>query len=903
MKQLYISLRKHFQFSLALLLAIPAGAQAQRFSSSNYLQTWAQSDVVVPFSVNAEGTKLPVRWGLDGAWRSEQNVRKGVNHIGKSDITLFRSAFQTNRTLVGDTALNSLAIDTIRLRCNLADIIGSSVDLVLTEDQEAGILSYYSNGTTANVDRWTKNIIENVKWIESNTNHKVVAISPFNEPDYGWGQGSISNFKEIAQLLHEDSVTKDIAVSAGNTLNDDQASTWYNYMKPYVEWGNTHQLAGTFDNFAAFWQEVTSDGNYPYGDELHNVGEAMIGANYGMQAGIWWGFDSRARGEFCHISNHGSRLAYAEYRDAWTAASVYRDDETGAVKAFLGGSERQANTSSYLFLSPDRDVYVDGEGPLRSFRAVYPGGTGYQNGQTNAERVYDIQSGSDVPSCAITAGKYKLMNRASRGLVAEYGTLSSGLTNISQVALAINATVPSYAIWEVAPVESTIGGDYSFYSITSSNDGKHLNVLDNSTYAGTTIIAYDAGNASNEQWYLEYAGNGYYYIRNRESGLYLKLGSNSRTNGTNILQADKLTGTNALLEQWRFMPVDAPIEINAPVAPETVTATAQSASIRVEWPASTSDDANSYMVVRASADGTDANTIARGITGTSFVDHTAQPDSAYIYKVKAVDYSGNISAATSSNEVTLPYTQTLVANWQFEDSLMDNTENLMDAVASNTVSYSDDHQSGNRALQLSSNYLALPYSVADHDAMTITLWAKWENSTSSWTRLFDFGNGTTQYMFLTPSTGSVMRFAIKNGGDEQQVDAQSKLSAGVWKHIAVTIGDGTVTLYVDGEVAGTSTGITIKPSDLHSVLNYIGRSQFNADPYFNGLIDDVRIYNYSLSQDEVKAVMGDLTNGIESVSSDATDQTDQPRWNAAGQRIQGHAKGLVIEKGKKYIER
>jgi hypothetical protein len=774
---------------------------------------------------------------------------------------------------------------------------------VLTEDQEAGILSYYSNGKSANVDRWTKNIIENVKWIEANTSHKVVALSPFNEPDYGWGQGSKGDFKDIAQKLQADDATKDIPISAGNTLNDDQASTWYNYMKPYVGWGNTHQLAGTFANFASFWQEVVSDGNYPYSDELHNVGEAMIGANYGMKAGIWWGFDSRARGEFCHISNHGSRLAYAEYRDAWTAASVYRDDETGAVKAFLGGSERQANTSSYLFLSPDRDVYFDGEGPLRAFRAVYPGGNGYQNGQTNAERVYDIQSGADVPSCAITAGRYKLMNRASKGLVAEYGTLDGGLTNISQLVLATKATVPTNAIWQVEPVKSTIGGDYSFYSLTSASDGKHLNVLNNSTFSGETIIAYDANNASNEQWYLEYAGNGYYYIRNRESGLYLKLGSKSSSSGTNILQSDKLSGTDAQLEQWRFMPVDAPMEITAPWAPATVSAKAQTASIKVEWTKSTSSDADSYMVLRAKADGSDVNTIARGIKGTTFVDHNAQPDTSYIYKVKAVDYSGNISTATQSNEVSLPYIKTLVANWQFEDSLMDNTENLLDAVASTTVSYSDDHKSGNRALQLSSNYLSLPYSVANHDEMTVTMWVKWRNSTSSWTRLFDFGNGTTQYMFLTPSNGSVMRFVLKDGGDEQIVNASGKLSANTWKHIAVTIGNGTGTIYVDGEVVGTASGLTIKPSDLHSVLNYIGRSQFNADPLFQGLIDDVRIYNYVLTQDEVKDVMGDLANGIQSVETQTADGSSQKRWNVAGQRIDGHYKGIVIENGKKHLER
>ena len=102
----------------------------------------------------------------------------------------------------------------------------------------------------------------------------------------------------------------------------------------------------------------------------------MIAANYGMKIGIWWGFDSRARGEFCQISNHGSRLAYGEDRKHWTAGSVYRNDTSGELKAFVGGSERQANNSTYLFVSPDEDVYFDDQGPTRAFRMSYPGGTG-----------------------------------------------------------------------------------------------------------------------------------------------------------------------------------------------------------------------------------------------------------------------------------------------------------------------------------------------------------------------------------------------------------------------------------------------------------------------------------------------------------------------------------------------
>jgi hypothetical protein len=40
------------------------------------------------------------------------------------------------------------------------------------------------------------------------------------------------------------------------------------------------------------------------------------------------------------------------------------------------------------------------------------------------------------------------------------------------------------------------------------------------------------------------------------------------------------------------------------------------------------------------------------------------------------------------------------------------------------------------------------------------------------------------------------------------------------------------------------------------VNNYIGRSQYTADPYFKGLIDDFRVYRRALGPTEVTTVFG-----------------------------------------------
>ena len=49
--------------------------------------------------------------------------------------------------------------------------------------------------------------------------------------------------------------------------------------------------------------------------------------------------------------------------------------------------------------------------------------------------------------------------------------------------------------------------------------------------------------------------------------------------------------------------------------------------------------------------------------------------------------------------------------------------------------------------------------------------------------------------------------------------------------------------------------MTLSPSSLGSTnQNWIGRSQYSADPYLDGRVDDFRIYNRALSSSEVSAL-------------------------------------------------
>jgi hypothetical protein len=844
-------MRKTLVFFILIPFFVPAISQIA--SISDYIVPQAVTHRTLLFKTTDKGISKPLEWGLDMAWLDEANIRRGIAFMGAGNVDIIRSSFTPTDSLVnGDLRPNELIM--LNNRINMLSNFGPDTKVVLNCDHPSVHAWYLGNAS-----RWAQ-LIDVTTRRHQNAGRKVVSVSPFNEPDYGWGQYTGSNgqsdFLKIATELRANPRFDSIRISGGNTLNCDQALGWYNYLKSKINEGNTHQLAGSFNNFANFFTTVRANGHHATADECHNVMEPMVGAEYGLQTAIWWGTAEYARGEFVKASN-GTRLAYAEHRPNWTAASVYRSPD-GKIQAFGGTSERQAVTTSYRFVSKDKSVYFDGVGPAREYTMTLPGGTGYQNGQTNAERVVNITWGDDIQP--EINGRYIIVNRMSLKAIEVVG--GSTMNNVALWQKSYKAY--TYQQWNIAPVDSRIGGDYSYYSIVSVNSGKYAENPNFSLTSGNTMTQYEETKSGNQHWILEYAGDGWFYIRNRFSAKYMQVASPYVTEGAYIQQADKNGNNN---QMWRLIPVGSAIELQAPVAPANLTATNNSVSVLLNWTANTEADLKGYTILRRDSVNGLFNTIARNVTSNSFVDNSVIAGNEYSYAIRATDNSLNQSPL--SNVVTVnPITKNvLVARLKLEGNSKDSTVHLNHGVVSGNIAYAAGRIGTAALLNGSNSFIQLPYTCANSKEITISTWVNWYGTTT-WQRIFDFGNGENEYMFLTPKSGSgTLRFAIKNNGTEMTLDAPSALASRTWTHIAVTMSISEVRLYVNGALVAQSANINIRPSDFMPVLNYIGRSQF-ADPLFSGYIDEFSIYNYALSSaDILQLAVGNTIDNIASVQS------------------------------------
>jgi arabinan endo-1,5-alpha-L-arabinosidase len=244
---------------------------------------------------------------------------------------------------------------------------------------------------------------------------------------------------------------------------------------------------------------------------------------------------------------------------------------------------------------------------------------------------------------------------------------------------------------------------------------------------------------------------------------------------------------------------------------------------------------------------------ATGMTNGSFTIPTnATGGGNYIFALTATDNSQRQSTVTATLTPANP-----PAGWSSYFPFQANANDVnghYNGTLHGGASFVNDAIRG-QVLSLSGNsqYVSFPSGLSG--MLTFMAWVKW-NGGAEWQRIYDFGNDTNFYSILTPEASSGdLRFnvSVDSIPGEQIIDAPGPLPVGVWTHVAVVMNGESVVLYTNGVPVGTNQHANLATANLKATNIYLGRSQWPADPYFNGELSDVRIFSYALDSNEITA--------------------------------------------------
>jgi hypothetical protein len=138
-------------------------------------------------------------------------------------------------------------------------------------------------------------------------------------------------------------------------------------------------------------------------------------------------------------------------------------------------------------------------------------------------------------------------------------------------------------------------------------------------------------------------------------------------------------------------------------------------------------------------------------------------------------------------------------------------------------------------------------------------------STQAWNHMISKGQhvasgspGSVNWGVMMYESQETILFETYN--DTGWVGISADTTIGQWHHVVATYDGDTMQLYHDGELAASTTGAGILLDQSRPLLIGARSDAGSAGGYFSGSIDDVRIYNKVLNQDEVmKAMQGDPT--------------------------------------------
>jgi fibronectin type 3 domain-containing protein len=326
---------------------------------------------------------------------------------------------------------------------------------------------------------------------------------------------------------------------------------------------------------------------------------------------------------------------------------------------------------------------------------------------------------------------------------------------------------------------------------------------------------------------------------------------------------------------------DITTDAQAPSAPTGLTATQAGNGVTLAWTASTDNvGVSRYNVHRSDTAGftpSAANRIAQP-AGAGYSDGGLS-SGTYHYKVTAEDAAGNVSGASNQASVTVTIVAPtgLVAAYGFDEgsgtTTADQSGNGNTGTLSNTAWIPGGRYGGALSFDGSARVnVADSASLHLTTGMTLEAWVKPIALGGYNTVILKERTGFYAEALYANTDGNRPSANVYTSGDHEQ-RGPAAVPVGAWTHLAATYNGATLALFVNGVSVATQAATG-------SIASNVGPLRIGGNAiwgeYFNGLIDEVRVYNRALSASEIQ---GDMDR---SVTPDTTAPTITGRTPANG---------------------
>jgi alpha-galactosidase len=417
----------------------------------------------------------------------------------------------------------------------------------------------------------------------------------------------------------------------------------------------------------------------------------------------------------------------------------------------------------------------------------------------------------------------------------------------------------------------TVGSNYFYVVSAVSSFGEGSNSLQaavtacNSPAMPTNVTATASNSAIVVRWNPVSGATSYKVARFTSSTPPVTIGTVTSTNftDTNIVGGTiyfYLVAAGNACGQSAFSAFVPGTVSGPPAAPGGLTASPGDSKVTLAWNGS----ADSFNVKRSLTDGGPYAVIATNVLTGTFLDSPLTNGTTYYYVVSGVNAVGeSADSAQASATPNTNFNGGLVAWLNFDDGTASDASGYGNSgTLVNAATIITDPQRGKvLALDGTSAYVDLGASatldLSGDNQATIAAWVK-PAVTKSHNSIITKGEWKDCYSLLIKGDTSPANLLWT--GNDTPVFSGAAVPLGAWTHVAVTINSNLATFYINGQVSGAANQDRGGPIDNTTNHVCIGREQYSGSLptgrwFFNGLIDDVRIYRQALTQPEIQSIM------------------------------------------------